>query len=155
MFKKKLFLVEILILFSVFISLVNSFSITRADNAAVIKISSSAEALIAIPDNISIKIQKPFQESQIDSVDSLAIGAQIVENNFTITNNFIKTIQVHIDSDYEHINFSDFTIFSGETASVAVLIDDSTEAGIADIVITADWDDGYAAIEMKMQIEVV
>lgn len=155
MFKKKLFLVEILILFSVFISLVNSFTIARSDYTAAMKISSSADALIAIPENLTIKILQPVQASQNSSGESSISGAQIIENNFTITNNFAETIQVHIDSGYEHISFNDLTIFSGETVVIAVLIDDLTEQGTADIVITADWEGGNAIIEKTIQIIVV
>lgn len=130
---------------------VHGFVSVRLSNAASVKISSSADALVGIPENLALTLGTTNPDA-LPLSEAAAADIIILENNVEIINNMAQTIDVFITGSCSSISFDDFSIFAGETGKASVSIIGPVSCGIVDLEIHVGWDSGSAVIYKSLVI---
>ncbi len=147
---RRLFLVFLIFLLA-FTNQVHGFVSVRLANAAAVKISSSADALIGIPENLVLTLGTVNPEL-LSLPEASADDIVILGSNVEIINNMAQTIDVFVTDDCDSISFDDLSIFSGETGKVNIQIIGPVSCGTVALAIHVAWDGGSAIIYKPLVI---
>lgn len=151
---------------------VSSYTMAKLDNTANVKISSSNEALIAMPEEIRLNIDKQviISRTKTDGMEGESVNETSSEvcslkaHNFNITNNMKEEIKVYIKlgktSQNSGITIPNnskigFLIPSSESLNVPMeVINNNVISGTIEASIFATWSEGSAEISKDIIIEV-
>jgi|LGOV01.1.fsa_nt_gb hypothetical protein len=154
---------------------VKSYSVVYIQNLSELGIYSSENALIGIPENITLKaINNVVDKNKITLFDEVEPGVpnfdlvtesdsnmELDFNNFTITNNMNQDIEVRVflednqdEKNFVFVRSGNMIIHQGESKEVVLEIDDAAENCVINVVIYASWDGGSAQIQKQINLEV-
>ncbi len=154
---------------------VKSYSVVYIQNLSELGIYSSENALIGIPENITLKaINNVVDKNKITLFDEVEPGVpnfdlvtesesnmELDFNNFTITNNINQDIEVRVflednqdEKNFVFVRSGNMIIHQGESKEVVLEIDDAAENCVINVVIYASWDGGSAQIQKQINLEV-
>lgn len=155
---------------------VTSYTLAKIDNPMEITISSSEDALIAIPNDIEISVKKYItiittltdkdatdmekiehtSDTNVETCIETNVSTYIESNNFYVTNNMSETINVNIylDRSFIRVENQNATILPGETYNVPFRIFDSIEDESIEVIISATWSGGSAEIISEIDVDV-
>lgn len=154
---------------------VKSYSVVYIQNLSELGIYSSENALIGIPENITLKaINNVVDKNKITLFDEVEPGVpnfdlvtesesnmELDFNNFTITNNMNQDIEVRVflednqdEKNFVFVRSGNMIIHQGESKEVVLEIDDAAENCVINVVIYVSWDGGSAQIQKQINLEV-
>lgn len=167
---KRILLLSILIFSITLIFQVKSYTMAKVENTANISITTSGDALIAVPENIEVKVDKHVTENITNQLTDLGeqkiahailTNYKIVNSNLEIKNNMNKKIivKVSLAENYEGISLQHNEgrlSPGGLLKKIRINIDNDIQEipETLKVEIYAEWDDGSAVIEDQIQINV-
>lgn len=172
---RKLLLLGLLLASLGLLFLVKSYSVVYIQNLSELGIYSSENALIGIPENITLKaINNVVDKNKItlfnevepgvpnfDLVTESESNMELDFNNFTITNNMNHDIEVRVflednqdEKNFVSVRSGNMIIHQGESKEVVLEIDDAAENCVINVVVYASWDGGSAQIQKQINLEV-
>jgi hypothetical protein len=156
MFSSRKVLLLILVLLSLGLCFqVSSYSYAHIKSPVNLTISSSEQALIAVPEeDIQVKLYSITKENT-----SLKEDTSQADHNLLITNNMNVTIFVSakLENYSKLIKFDSTAVLPGQNAVLTVSAGQNVEGKLSSplddtIIISAEWKSGYAEIQKKVYI---
>lgn len=173
MLKKRILILCVFIFAITLITQVKSYTLAKVENSAVVTVTSSEKALIAVPDKIDLDVTKNITETITQTLNDLgepiiekSIDIEIIYNRdkyIVIKNNLNKNINklsVYLDGKYEGIvleNNANRSVPSGETLKdIIIEINENVQTGSQKVgfKILASWDGGFADINSMINLNV-
>lgn len=170
MLRKRILVLCILVFLISYIFQVKSYTMAKVENLAEISITSSENALIAVPEDLELEVDKHITEFISNELTDAGIQKaghtilteyEAISNNFEVINNMNEDIYVEVkmDGNYKGINLTNNSrglspggIFNDINLSLVEDIQEIPES--IDVKICAEWQGGSAIIESQINLTV-